>query len=264
MEKLKLWKEEIEKRLREILKPKGPEILIEAINYYPLQEGKRIRPLFTVAVSDALGGNVRDAITVGCAIELIHNYSLIHDDLPCMDNDELRRGNPTCHVKYGEAIALLAGDALLTYAFEVLSEEKNFASLFPKEILKLIKIISEKAGSNGMVGGQVLDIEKHEDLYEVSVKKTGSLFEACFMCGVLVAKREDLLSYAENLGRKVGLLFQLVDDYLDRDGLYEVKGEEILKDIEKLYKEIVSENKLTSEELRYLYKKIYERALSHN
>ncbi|AAC06913.1 polyprenyl synthetase family protein [Aquifex aeolicus] len=260
MERIETWKEKIEKRLNEILKPEGPEELIEAMKYYPLQKGKRIRPLFTVAVASALGGNEDDAITVGSGIELIHNYSLIHDDLPCMDNDVWRRGLPTCHIKFGEAMALLAGDALLTYTFEVLSQRENYKTLSCEEILEINKIIAQKAGSNGMVGGQVLDIKGYEDLYEVSVKKTGALFEACFMCGAVVAKRREKLKEMESIGRKVGLLFQMVDDYLDKDGFYEKLGECLKEEIKKLYEELKEKEIFKeSQELRYLLDLIYKR-----
>lgn len=263
MERIHEWKEKIEKRLEELLNPRGPENLVKAMKYYPLQKGKRIRPLFTVAVANALGGNEEDAITTGIAIELIHNYSLVHDDLPVMDNDDVRRGLPTCHIKFGEALALLAGDALLTYAFEILSNPRNFYTLDAERILKISSIIAQKSGSNGMVGGQVLDIEKHRDLYEVSLKKTGALFEACFMCGGIVAKRENILSELESLGRGVGLLFQMVDDYLDRDGFYELLGrEELKKEIEKLYTEIEmkAENYFGRNlEIKYLLNLIYKR-----
>ncbi|GAB6065261.1 polyprenyl synthetase family protein [Aquifex pyrophilus] len=261
MDKLSLWKERVEERLSDILeKLQGPPSLKEAVKYYPLQKGKRIRPLFTVAVASTLGGNEEDAITVGCAIELIHNYSLIHDDLPCMDNDAWRRGQPTCHIKFGEALALLAGDALLTYTFEVLSDKNNFKTLGEGEILEIINVISKKSGSDGMVGGQVLDIEGYENLYEVSIKKTGALFEACFVCGGIVAGRRDILGELEETGRKVGLLFQMVDDYLDKDGFYTLKGEELKKDIEELYGVILEKEILRkSEELRKLLEMIKKR-----
>ncbi|RUM28961.1 MAG: polyprenyl synthetase family protein, partial [Aquifex sp.] len=259
-ERVKLWKEKVEKRLLEILKPEGPKELIEAMKYYPMQKGKRIRPLFTVAVANSLGGDEDDAITVGCGIELIHNYSLVHDDLPCMDNDSIRRGLPTCHVKFGEAMALLAGDALLTYTFEVLSDKENYKTLSCEEILEINRIVAKKAGSNGMVGGQVLDIKGYEDLYEVSVKKTGALFEACFMCGAVVAKRKDLLSDMERIGRKVGLLFQMVDDYLDKDGFYIKFGENLKEEVKKLYEELKEEDIFKrSEALKYLLDLIYKR-----
>lgn len=225
MEKVKLWKDRVERRLREIFDPEGPPVLREAMAYYLFQEGKRIRPLFTVAVSDALGGNEEDALTVGCLIEMIHNYSLIHDDLPAMDNDDLRRGLPTCHIKFGEAIAILAGDALLTYAFEVLSEGSKFFSLNEADLIEICRILAVKSGASGMVGGQVLDITGEGDPRKTSLMKTAALFEACFLCGGVVAGRKDILGDLEELGRNVGLLFQITDDILDKDGYFVVYGE---------------------------------------
>ena len=264
MERISLWKERIEKRLRELFDPAGPNLLKEAMSYYLFQPGKRIRPLFTVAVSSALGGDEEDAITAGCAIEMIHNYSLIHDDLPAMDNDQIRRGLPTCHVKYGEAVAILAGDALLNYAFEVLSDRKNFRTLSGEEIVELIGVIAKKAGSAGMVGGQVLDITGEKDLGRVNLLKTAALFEACFMSAGVVSKREDLLHDLEKAGRKVGLLFQITDDVLDRDGYFELLGEEGAKEkAEALYRETLSTlEELFREggsEIRYLVERIYRR-----
>ena len=225
MDKISLWKEKIERRLKELFDPSGPEILREAMAYYLFQPGKRIRPLFTVAVADALGGSEEDAITVGCAIEMIHNYSLIHDDLPAMDDDQFRRGLPTCHVKYGEAMAILAGDALLNYAFEILSDTNNFKTLSESEVVKLISVIAGKSGAGGMVGGQALDITGERDLERVNLLKTAALFEASFVSAGIVSKRGDLLVDLEKAGRNVGLLFQITDDILDRDGLYELLGE---------------------------------------
>jgi len=263
MDKIKIWKKNIEEKLQGFLEGlQGPKSLIEAMKYYPLQKGKRIRPLFTVAVTDSLGGDIEDAITVGCAIELIHNYSLVHDDLPCMDNDDVRRGLPTCHVKFGEAHALLAGDAILTYVFELLSNKENFKTLTEGEILEIIKVIAKKSGANGMVGGQVLDIESYTDIYEISIKKTGALFEACFICGGIVSKKEGILKDLEKIGKNVGLLFQMVDDYLDKDGFYSIKGEALKDDITHLYKELIKETERIfgqRDEIPYLMNLIYER-----
>ncbi len=224
MDKLNLWKNLIDKRLREVFRPQGPRTLIEAMSYYLFQEGKRIRPLTVVAVADSLGGDLEDAVTVGCAIEMIHNYSLIHDDLPAMDNDDLRRGLPTCHRKFGEAVAILAGDALLTYAFEMILSKENFRSLPENALVSVARVIAVKAGSSGLVGGQVLDVEGWEDLVEVNLMKTAALFEACFVCGGLVSGREDLVPDLEKIGRSVGLLFQITDDIIDKDGVYRTLG----------------------------------------
>jgi len=242
MEKLTEWKEKIEGRLRRIFEEvEAPPSLLEAMRYYPLQGGKRIRPLFLVAVAHALGGDEEDAISAGCALELVHNYSLVHDDLPSMDDDQVRRGLPTCHVKFGEALALLAGDALLTLAFEVLSSPSYFRTLTPEGRLKLSHVLSKKAGAGGMVGGQVLDVQGDSDLERVSLLKTGALFEASFIMGGVVAGREELLPKLERWGRKVGLLFQMVDDYLDKDGFYSKLGEGLKGEIERLYGELKEE-----------------------
>jgi len=225
MEKLQLWKEKIEGRLRELLgRVQEPEPLASAMKYYVFQKGKRIRPLFLTAVAETLGGDVEDAVTVGCAVEMIHNYSLIHDDLPAMDNDDFRRGQPSCHRKFGEAVAVLAGDALLTYAFEVLSDPSLYRSISPENLLRVARIIAVKSGIEGMVGGQALDITEEEDLEKVNLRKTAALFEACFLCGGVVAGKEELLSSLEKTGRRVGLLFQITDDILDRDGYWKRLG----------------------------------------
>lgn len=229
--KITLWKENIEKRLRELLKTFEPQILYEAMAYYLFQEGKRIRPLLLCAVCDALGGDIEDAITVGCAVEAVHNYSLIHDDLPALDNDAFRRGKPSCHVVYGEDIAILAGDALLTFAFEILSDRNNFKSLSEKELLMLVKELSTKSGYRGMVGGQVMDIRKLSSQEEINLKKTAQLFSFCSVAGGIVAKRYELIKELRALGLDFGLIFQMADDYKDKDGLYHVYGEELLEKI---------------------------------
>ncbi|MDQ7037835.1 MAG: polyprenyl synthetase family protein [Aquificota bacterium] len=241
MEKVRLWREKIERRLREVFRAEGPAVLVEAMSYYLFQEGKRIRPLLTVAVTDSLGGDPEDAITVGCVIEMVHNYSLIHDDLPAMDDDDFRRGLPTCHRKFGEAVAILAGDALLTYAFEVLLDPSNFRSLSADRLLRIARTLAVKAGSSGLVVGQVLDVRGESDPVEVDMKKTGALFEACFLCGGILSGRDDLLGDLEEAGRLTGLLFQVTDDILDRDGVYEVFGERgSREEAERLYRKAVA------------------------
>ncbi|NPA41377.1 MAG: polyprenyl synthetase family protein [Aquificae bacterium] len=264
MEKISLWRERIDKRLKELFLPTYPEDLASAMAYYLFQPGKRIRPIITVAVAEVLGGDEEDAITAGCAVEMIHNYSLIHDDLPAMDNDDLRRGMPTCHKKFGEAIAILAGDALLTYAFEVLSRPKVFKTLSPQEIIRVIHIVSVKSGIEGMVGGQALDIKRSADLYRINLKKTAALFEASFMLGGVVSKREDLIGGLEELGRNFGLLFQITDDILDRDGYFELLGEEEAKDkAGEMYRKVIDglERVFGSKpaSIKFLADKVYNR-----
>lgn len=241
MKSLVLWKDRIEKRLRELLQPFEPRLLYDAMSYYLFQEGKRIRPLFLCAVCNAFGGSVEDAITVGCAVEIVHNYSLIHDDLPALDNDSLRRGKPTCHVVYGEDLAILAGDALLTFAFEVLSRKENFSTLEEGDLLLLVKELAKSAGYMGMVGGQVLDIRRLSTQEEISLKKTAELFSFCFVAGGVVARRKDLLEDLRTLGLKVGLLFQMMDDLNDRDGFYLLYGEGLRTKAEELASECMNE-----------------------
>ncbi len=240
MENLQRWKEKIEGRLRDLLRPFEPQLLYQAMSYYLFQEGKRIRPLFLCAVCNALGGDIEDAITVGCAVEMVHNYSLIHDDLPALDNDSVRRGKPTCHLVFGEDLAILAGDALLTYAFEVLSTRENFRSIQDRELLLLIRELAFDSGFNGMVGGQVMDIRKLSSQEEISLKKTARLFSFCFKAGGIVAKRSDLFRNLEILGLKVGLLFQMVDDLKDKDGFYLLYGEALWEKIQELERECIT------------------------
>ena len=204
-----------------------PELLqkkvFHAMQYGILDGGKRIRPVLTMAVCDMLGGNLADAARVGCAIEAIHSYSLIHDDLPCMDNDDMRRGKPSCHKAYGEDIALLAGDGLLTRAFEILAEG---GTMPPELMLRTVKEVSVAAGCYGMIGGQVIDLSCEnrkdvtlEELTELHRGKTGALIRVCAVCGCLCGglcdesdeKVQKIVAFSE----KLGLAFQIKDDILD-------------------------------------------------
>ncbi len=266
MERISLWKKSIDRKLKELFSIKEPKVLSKAMSYYLFQPGKRIRPLITVAVTDALGGNLEDAITVGCAIEIIHNYSLIHDDLPAMDNDDFRRGLPSCHKRFGEALAILAGDALLTYAFELLSRKNLFRSLSAQDILEIISVIAIKSGAEGMVGGQALDIGSEEDLERINLKKTAALFEACFICGGIVSHRKELIESLEEMGRLVGLLFQITDDILDKDGYYKLLGKnEAKKKAQLMYRELTEKIKDVFDDnisaIAYLIDLIYKRII---
>ncbi len=195
-------------------------ILAQAIEYSLFTGGKRFRPVLCLATSEAVGGKDEIVLPVACAIELIHNYSLIHDDLPCMDNDDYRRGQLTCHRKFDESTALLAGDGLLTLAFEVLSG--NYISSCAGNLLRTINEIAFSAGISGMVGGQVIDLtcnqETLEELETLHKLKTGALIRVSVRAGALLNRvSEEYLSlltvYAENLG----LAFQIMDDVLDFD-----------------------------------------------
>jgi len=205
--------------------------LVKAMRYSLMAGGKRIRPVLCLAACEAVGGLPEDALTAACALEMIHTYSLIHDDLPAMDDDELRRGKATCHIAFDEATAILAGDALLTLAFEVLSAvplaDRNQAAQW----LRVIQLISQAAGFRGMVQGQMLDIASEglnlsaDELKTMHRLKTGALIETSLACGALLGgadqRQKDLLnSYA----RKIGLAFQVADDILNVEGNPELMG----------------------------------------
>lgn len=201
------------------LSPKGEgyhKTIFDAANYSIENGGKRIRPVLTLAVCQMLGGNIENAKHFACALEFIHTYSLIHDDLPCMDNDDYRRGKLTNHKVFGEAMAVLAGDTLLTHAFYVASQ-----STCPKAIVAIAEI-AKGAGADGMIGGQVIDMEvakTKEQLFELHKKKTGALISLGAYLGSLAAnatkeEQDAVISYAQNLG----LAFQIKDDILDVTG----------------------------------------------
>ena len=191
--------------------------LLESMRYSLLAGGKRIRPIITLEFCRLSGGDPYDALTAACAVELVHTYSLIHDDLPCMDDDELRRGLPTNHMVYGEATAMLAGDALQAAAFSLILGDRNMKTVRRAECAR---ILSEAAGVRGMCGGQMLDLENvfdgAEELSRMNDLKTGAMLRACAEIGVVAAggglrKRKAAIKYASALG----LAFQIRDDMLD-------------------------------------------------
>ena len=213
--------------------------LSEAMRYSLLGGGKRLRPIMALASCEAVGGNLAAAMDLACAVEMIHTYSLIHDDLPCMDDDDFRRGRPTNHKVYGVAIATLAGDALLTDAFKVLARATD-AGVPEAAVLETIAELAGAAGSAGMVGGQVIDLlgegksKTLEELEELHGRKTGALFLASVrggarMGGANSAQIESLDAYA----RALGLAFQVVDDLLDVQGTAEQMGKRTQKDSER-------------------------------
>lgn len=214
---------------------KAPQELKDAMDYSLQAGGKRVRPLFTLAVLKELQTNNEDALVVASAIEMIHTYSLIHDDLPAMDNDDLRRGKPTNHVVFGEALAILAGDALVTFSFGIIARLPN---LTPEQKVKLIDKLSFSAGAEGMVGGQVLDMLGEgkslslAELEKVHVNKTGALLTISILAGGIIANASDeimeaLMKYAYH----IGLAFQIQDDILDIEGTSEQLGKTAGKDI---------------------------------
>jgi geranylgeranyl diphosphate synthase, type II len=213
-----------------------PASLAEAMSYSLLAPGKRLRPLLVILSAEACGGNDLDALPAASAVEMIHTYSLIHDDLPAMDDDDLRRGLPTCHKKFGDALAILAGDALLTLAFGVLAEKYP-----PATAAGCCRELARGAGAVGMVGGQVDDLAwekrggKLPDLEHLHARKTGALFRACLHLGLWTAQGESgvderLMEALDSYGRGFGLAFQITDDLLDVHSSAEQTGKRVQKD----------------------------------
>ncbi|MGD8314803.1 MAG: polyprenyl synthetase family protein [Syntrophobacterales bacterium] len=215
----------------EIALPKqdGPESrVVEAMRYSLFAGGKRLRPILCLAASEAVGGDIQSAMPAGCALEMIHTYSLIHDDLPAMDDDDLRRGKPTNHKVFGEAIAILAGDGLLTEAFVLLSD---YHALLPERAVQVIGVIAEAASYRGMVGGQVVDMLSQnkpadlETVQQMHSRKTAALIAAATESGALAGKgSEAQVAALARYGRAIGLAFQIADDILDIEGDTELLG----------------------------------------
>jgi len=212
---------------------KYPKVIAEGMKYSVLNGGKRLRPILLLMTLDLLGISEKKGISSSVAIELIHSYSLVHDDLPSLDNDDYRRGKFSTHKKFGEAEAILIGDALLTHAFNLITRE----SIEPSKIVNLIKLISGYAGINGMIGGQMVDIESEEKeidlptLQYIHTHKTGKLLMlpvecACIIAGEESKKKEVLKRYAE----LIGLAFQIKDDILDIEGTFEEIGKPVGSD----------------------------------
>ncbi len=234
---LEAKKELVEKALDDSLPIGQPEKIYEAMRYSLLAGGKRLRPILCLATLELLGKNSEVAIPTACALEMIHTMSLIHDDLPAMDNDDYRRGHLTNHKVYGEDIAILAGDGLLAYSFEYVAEKT--CSLNPQQVVKVLAILGKAVGANGLVGGQVMDLDcegksnvSAETLSFIHRHKTGALLEACVSSGAVLAEATDddlkrLSTYAQN----IGLAFQIADDILDVTATSEELGKTAGKDI---------------------------------
>ena len=209
----------IEQTLSELI-PSENGILFEAARY-SLEGGKRLRPRLTLAVVETFGEPLENALHPACALEMVHTYSLIHDDLPCMDNDDIRRNKPTLHKAYPESHAVLTGDFLLTYAFEVLANAPHLTCDVKNA---LIAILAKQSGSAGMIGGQILDMEGSDSLVEMHTKKTGALITAALEFGAVICGMH--LTPFQKIGEHLGLAFQVVDDLLDNDGIVAVLGVE--------------------------------------
>ena len=230
-------KQEVEIALDASIAVTYPEKIYESMRYSLMAGGKRLRPILCIAANELLGGNPVSAMPTACAMEMVHTMSLIHDDLPAMDNDDFRRGKPTNHKVYGDDIAILAGDALLAYAFEFIAE--NTKGVAAERILKVIAHLGHAVAATGLVGGQVVDLECEgkqditaETLTFIHIHKTAALLESCVICGALLAGANDtdirrLSTYANN----IGLAFQIIDDILDITSTSEQLGKTAGKDL---------------------------------
>lgn len=213
-----------------------PAQLHKSMRYSILGGGKRLRPSLVLASGEAMGAATEELLPTACAIEMIHTYSLIHDDLPAMDNDDLRRGRPTCHKAFGEAVAILTGDALLTMAFQVLSAD--FPNRDPERQIRVIQEFAKAAGSfNGMIGGQMADIENEGKVVGADVleyihrSKTGALITASVVAGgILAGADDDQVTRLRSYGQYIGLAFQIADDILDVTSTSEQLGKTAGKD----------------------------------
>ena len=240
----KKYRETIDRHLTKALPSEKtePKILHKAMRYSVFAGGKRLRPLIVLIVGDMLGVEERKILPIACGIELIHNFSLIHDDLPAMDNDDFRRGKQTCHKKFNEAVAILAGDALLTLGFKMIAETGS---------PELIKKTADAIGSQGMAGGQTVDIlQKNKKLTErvkrnLDLMKTGKLFQLCFSAP-LFFKKVDAVKKGKllNISKNFGIAFQIRDDIEDREG-----------DIEELNYRMETYYKKIQKDIAYLGKK---------
>jgi len=235
-------KDIVDKTLEKLVPPAKifPSSIHEAMRYSLFAGGKRVRPILAIAAAEALGAKTADLLPLAGTLELIHTYSLIHDDLPAMDNDDFRRGRPTCHKVYGEAIAILAGDGLLNMAFEVLSDPRRRKSVPANRLIAIIREISTASGVSGMVGGQVVDMESEgkdidfPTLEYIHTHKTGTLIRASVRVGALYARAgKRHFTALTHYGEMVGLAFQIADDILDITGKQEEIGKDVGSDIKK-------------------------------
>ena len=230
-EYLNLIENNLEKLLDSV---KEKSIVSEAMRYSLMNGGKRVRPVLALAFCEMLNGDINEVLPFACAIEMIHTYSLIHDDLPCMDNDDMRRGKPSCHKKYGEEYALLAGDGLLNLAFETIF---GFYTGDEKKALECGKIISAASGISGMIGGQAIDLLSEnkdislEELKKLHSLKTGAMITApCLIATVCASGSDKDFKNAKAYGEIIGLQFQIVDDILDKTSSAEELGKPIGSD----------------------------------
>jgi geranylgeranyl diphosphate synthase type II len=217
-----------------------PPVIFQAMRYSVFAGGKRVRPILAIAAAEAVGATADDVMPLACALECIHTYSLIHDDLPALDNDDYRRGRLTNHKVFGEANAILAGDALLTLAFELLSDARRWPAYRPDRILPVVHEIAYAIGGFGMIGGQVVDLQMEgrevdlPTLHYIHAHKTGALIRAAVRSGALLAGGSAAeVGALTEYGTHVGLAFQIMDDILDVKGDERLMGKALRKDAER-------------------------------
>lgn len=247
--------------------PEGPAAEVgRAMSHSLFAGGKRLRPILCVAGARAVGGDEHRVLPVACALEMIHTYSLIHDDLPAMDNDDLRRGKPTCHKVYGEAVAILAGDGLLTEAFRLMTRADLSGGLEPRALLDVIALIARAAGYEGMVGGQVVDIQSEGKAVDPSLvefihtHKTGALIAASVSSGAILGGGDkEQVKAITSYGQGIGLAFQIADDILDIEGDAKAMGKRAGGDVRK--KKITYPSVLGLNESKAIQNEMVEKAL---
>lgn len=257
----------IEQKLSELVPEKNVtvDVLFKAARYSLLNGGKRLRPILSIATAETFGKRKASALSTACALEMIHTYSLIHDDLPCMDNDDYRRGKPSLHKVFGEGQAVLTGDYLLTYAFEVISSDRDLET---QQKVDLINLIAKSSGGQGMIAGQVMDIQAEgkkidlELLKHIHHYKTGCLINASILAGALIAKTTPAdYQRLKDFGQDIGLAFQIVDDVIDVTSSEVTCGRQVASD--------AANNKTTYvtllgvERALETAEELYRRSLSH-
>ncbi len=276
VDEIKLRKEYVDDCLENCLFQAStyPTLIHEAMRYAVFNGGKRLRPIMVFEGAMLGGTRKEDVIPAACAVELIHSYSLVHDDLPAMDDDDLRRGKPTCHIVYGEANAILTGDALLTAAFELLAGNIKVSTVKAENLVRAITEIAAAIGSRGMIGGQVLDLQSegknidYETLRKLHSLKTGELFRAALKTGAILSDMSEAgLAALDNYANNFGLAFQITDDILDIEGSEDMTGKPVGSDeknhkttypsllgIEKSYQLAQEAVKMCQESLEYFDK----------
>jgi len=247
----------VDKFLIKFLKKQNNSLLVKPMKYGVISGGKKIRSTIIFDFGKIFNISEKKLVNICAAVECIHSYSLIHDDLPCMDNDKIRRGKPSTHIKFGEASAMLAGSSLLTLAFEIITD-KNY-TLNPKMKIEIVKTLASCSGHTGIAGGQELDLKfenknkRVNQIIDMQKKKTGKLFNFClYSVGIIANKTKKEIFFLSNLGEEIGLLFQLADDFLDIKGSRHLVGKPVKKDNKKGKSTLLN---LMGEKKAYMYAK---------